>query len=618
MVLIYPLEEAGVQIPKPPIQTTNQPCLRGQRTCGPVVHFQGGAWVEAVPAEPQRKGAQHDQRQVVRLKLLWIHKAPLPGPQHDGAGQAADAAREVDNTGASKVHVAHVQDAGNPAPTPGPCHHHGVDEACHEEGVGGIGGALHALCNCSAHDGGACCAEGPLEEPAQHGALAAFPVAGDWRDHPRGGILAVEIPAEEAGGADKAIAVLRAVGKGPSQAPPAQGAHTHVHQVLHQDVGRVLGAAAACLQHCEAGVHEHHLCARIQDSLARWLQHIEFVFTEAIDGMFAEPQVLWADMACCLDRVLILQTNGFPTAFLPVGRTPPNKRVDRTERQTKTPATSQKIVPPPLHKKRKQRKDGGPILNPKIPRNPPPLCQPPPIRPTQFPPTPIPKASRRQRPAEAQPRAVQRPRQALVHLLQLRHLSRYRESSRWSSSVSFGLPLKQDSPPCPPEKEERKRARKKERKKERKRERESPRMKKPAPGAPSKSDESPLKGHTHTHTHTHTWPHHGSPSMREQHPVPARGHIRAHNAHTCGLSKLTKAPLFGGTLYPKVEGGENNIAWPQSPAQKAKKPCFPKSHWQVAWAAKARGSLKWGVKNWAHLLGDPQAQGRDFRGKTSG
>ena len=32
----------------------------------------------------------------------------------------------------------------------------------------------------------------------------------------------------------------------------------HVHQVLHQNVGCVLGTAGPSLQHAEAGMHEHH------------------------------------------------------------------------------------------------------------------------------------------------------------------------------------------------------------------------------------------------------------------------------------------------------------------------------------------------------------------------
>ena len=48
------------------------------------------------------------------------------------------------------------------------------------------------------------------------------------------------------------------IGKGPTKEPPTQGAHADVHQVLHQNVGGVLGAAGAGLQHAEARVHEHH------------------------------------------------------------------------------------------------------------------------------------------------------------------------------------------------------------------------------------------------------------------------------------------------------------------------------------------------------------------------
>ena len=41
---------------------------------------------------------------------------------------------------------------------------------------------------------------------------------------------------------------------------PAASFHLprHVHQVLHQDVGGILGTAASGLQHAEAGMHEHH------------------------------------------------------------------------------------------------------------------------------------------------------------------------------------------------------------------------------------------------------------------------------------------------------------------------------------------------------------------------
>ena len=44
----------------------------------------------------------------------------------------------------------------------------------------------------------------------------------------------------------------------PSTFPTSFHLARHVHQVLHQDVGGILGTAASGLQHAEAGMHEHH------------------------------------------------------------------------------------------------------------------------------------------------------------------------------------------------------------------------------------------------------------------------------------------------------------------------------------------------------------------------
>ena len=67
----------------------------------------------------------------------------------------------------SKIHVADIQDGRQPAATPGPGHDNWVDEAGHQEGKDGVGGALHTFRHSATHDGGSSCAEGPLEEPAQ-------------------------------------------------------------------------------------------------------------------------------------------------------------------------------------------------------------------------------------------------------------------------------------------------------------------------------------------------------------------------------------------------------------------------------------------------------------------
>eukprot|EP00435_Cladocopium_sp_Y103_P040470 s2857_g11.t1 len=78
------------------------------------------------------------------------------------------------------------------------------------------------------------------------------------RDHSTGLVSCVEAEAKEAVGSNEAIAVLCAIGQSPANAPPAQGSAANIHQVLHQNIGGVLGTTASRLQHGETGVHEHH------------------------------------------------------------------------------------------------------------------------------------------------------------------------------------------------------------------------------------------------------------------------------------------------------------------------------------------------------------------------
>ena len=157
-----------------------------------------------------------------------------------------------------KVHVPHAKKGGKPAATPGWCHNHRIDEACHQEREGGIGGALDALGHCPAHNGGTGRTKGPLKEPTQHGRLAAIRRAFHGCDHSAGLVPCVEAKAKEAVCSNEAIAILLAISQSPANAPPAQSSTAHIHQVLHQNVGGVLGTAASRLQHGEARMHEHH------------------------------------------------------------------------------------------------------------------------------------------------------------------------------------------------------------------------------------------------------------------------------------------------------------------------------------------------------------------------
>ena len=163
-----------------------------------------------------------------------------------------------DQAWSCKVHVPHAEEGGKPAATPGWCHNHRIDEACHQEREGGIGGALDTLSHCPAHNGGTGRAKGPLKEPTQHGRLAAIRGAFHGCDHSAGLVPCVKAKAKEPVGSNETIAILFAISQSPANAPPAQCSTAHIHQVLHQNVGGVLGTAASRLQHGEARMHEHH------------------------------------------------------------------------------------------------------------------------------------------------------------------------------------------------------------------------------------------------------------------------------------------------------------------------------------------------------------------------
>ena len=71
--------------------------LRGHGTSSAIVHAQGAARVEAIPAEPQGEGAQHNQWKIVDFKLFRILEATLARSQDNSAHQARYATRQVDD-----------------------------------------------------------------------------------------------------------------------------------------------------------------------------------------------------------------------------------------------------------------------------------------------------------------------------------------------------------------------------------------------------------------------------------------------------------------------------------------------------------------------------------------
>ena len=156
---------------------------------------------------------------------------------------------------ASKIHDTGIKECANPTTAPGPCDNHWVDEAGHEEGEHCVGRTLYSLGNSAAHNGGSGSAEGPLKKPAQHLALAAACIvilAINWCNVSSAAIVGVHVEAKESMPSDETVGWGRAIGESPTKAPPTQGPCTHVHQVLHQHVGSILGPAASRLQHGKA------------------------------------------------------------------------------------------------------------------------------------------------------------------------------------------------------------------------------------------------------------------------------------------------------------------------------------------------------------------------------
>ena len=106
------------------------------------------------------------------------------------------------------------------------------------------------LCQKSIHCSSVCTSS------TQHGRLAAIRGAFHGCGHSAGLVPCVK--AKETVGSNEAIAILLAISQSPANAPPAQCSTAHIHQVLHQNVGGVLGTSASRFQHGEARMHEHH------------------------------------------------------------------------------------------------------------------------------------------------------------------------------------------------------------------------------------------------------------------------------------------------------------------------------------------------------------------------
>mmetsp|Transcript_30970 Transcript_30970/g.49745 ORF Transcript_30970/g.49745 Transcript_30970/m.49745 type:complete len:257 (+) Transcript_30970:423-1193(+) len=142
-------------------------------SCLRVVHRQGRAWVEAVPAKPQDEGSQNHERKRVRLKLLCTIRieTAISRAKYAGASESGNPSTQVDNTTASKVHESSAERANlpvHPSIAPSPGHHHRVDKGSHDKGKYCKAGTLHTLGDTATDNCGSSCAECPLEEPSDH------------------------------------------------------------------------------------------------------------------------------------------------------------------------------------------------------------------------------------------------------------------------------------------------------------------------------------------------------------------------------------------------------------------------------------------------------------------
>mmetsp|Transcript_13757 Transcript_13757/g.35109 ORF Transcript_13757/g.35109 Transcript_13757/m.35109 type:complete len:295 (+) Transcript_13757:562-1446(+) len=135
---------------------------------------EGGAGVEAVPAEPEDERAEGAEGGGVAGHgdgvALGV-EATKTGPDDDGAHQAGKAADHVDDAAAGKVNHAGAEEkiiglegGEPPLSRPDPVGDDGVDKGAEEEGVAEVGVERGALGDRAGHDGGGGGGEGPLEE----------------------------------------------------------------------------------------------------------------------------------------------------------------------------------------------------------------------------------------------------------------------------------------------------------------------------------------------------------------------------------------------------------------------------------------------------------------------
>ena len=208
--------------------------------------------VEAVPADPEDKGAENNERGgVTRHRVDAAVRSETAGARADdpGAHQAGDAASHVHNAGTGEIeHAAAKKEGAVRAPRaeptfsgPAPVNDSRVDKGGEEEGVAEVGFKLGALSDGARDNRRGGGGEGPLEKV--HADIVRI-------RNPLHGKVARTQERVRLG------AVGRAKGETVAKEKPGKGADARVEHVFNQNVLRVLRTHGAGAEHGETGLHE--------------------------------------------------------------------------------------------------------------------------------------------------------------------------------------------------------------------------------------------------------------------------------------------------------------------------------------------------------------------------
>ncbi|MHC2482419.1 hypothetical protein ACVIKP_004210 [Rhizobium leguminosarum] len=225
---------------------------KGKRGIG--IGFEVGAGVEAEPADPEQRGADHGQRHRVRSHDFLLIARALA--EHDGADEARNTGIDVNDRAAGEVDCAIGEDqagrrsvGARTAPEPDHVCHREVDEGNPEHDEEHDGRELDAFGECADDQAGRDAGEGHLEH--DEGVFRN----GDALREGLGERRRVNAGQERLGEAADEAVQRAAVGEGERIAigHPDQRHDGRDHEDLHQHREHVLGADETAVEKRKAG-----------------------------------------------------------------------------------------------------------------------------------------------------------------------------------------------------------------------------------------------------------------------------------------------------------------------------------------------------------------------------